>query len=441
MDRSGIRRLAVVGLAKNVGKTVAFNTLVRQAVRHGRRVGMVSAGRDGEDRDAVFSWPKPAVPVPAGALVVTVDSRLQGACGGGDAWGGKGIRRGEGGCAGEDRYRSADPAWEILTGLGHATVLGAPVLARARRQIAVELVAPGGRQAVASAVQAMLQAGAQLVLVDGAVNRVASAHPEVADGVVLAVGAAAAPAGEAGLAGLLEAAAWQAELFRLPALSAPEGVAGRKTPAETEHLRRFFGTCPLFSPQPGGTVAACWVFPDEAGGAGTMVREWRAPTTFDLAEELADAAAHAAVQAPAQPPGWRQITGTAGGRGSRQDVILAVSGAVHDGLVQALARRGVRGLLVAADPSRILASPVACRRFVAQGGRLAVWKRPSLLAVTVNPFNPGGRSFPAGFFFEAVARAVRPVPAFDLVADLVSAGGTGQDRDPSEPGNEGLAWA
>ena len=47
------RRLALVGLAKNTGKTEALATLLRELEQQGRRVGVTSVGRDGEERDVI----------------------------------------------------------------------------------------------------------------------------------------------------------------------------------------------------------------------------------------------------------------------------------------------------------------------------------------------------------------------------------------------------
>src|ERR1019366_1547061 len=49
------RRLALVGLAKNTGKTVALATLLRELESEGRRVGVTSGGRDGEDHDLMHA--------------------------------------------------------------------------------------------------------------------------------------------------------------------------------------------------------------------------------------------------------------------------------------------------------------------------------------------------------------------------------------------------
>jgi hypothetical protein len=69
--------VAVMGMAKNTGKTVALNHLLAQAAADDVAVGLTSIGRDGEERDAVFNFPKPPVSVWPGTVVATARSTLQ----------------------------------------------------------------------------------------------------------------------------------------------------------------------------------------------------------------------------------------------------------------------------------------------------------------------------------------------------------------------------
>ncbi|MFY9197102.1 MAG: hypothetical protein WAO25_06375, partial [Bacillota bacterium] len=45
---TGPRSVAITGLAKNSGKTVALNAIIRRAQDLGMQVGVASSGRDGE---------------------------------------------------------------------------------------------------------------------------------------------------------------------------------------------------------------------------------------------------------------------------------------------------------------------------------------------------------------------------------------------------------
>ena len=62
------RTVAVVGLAKNAGKTTVINHLLE---RIDGPVGLVSLGLDGEARDQLTGLPKPSVRPRAGTLVAS----------------------------------------------------------------------------------------------------------------------------------------------------------------------------------------------------------------------------------------------------------------------------------------------------------------------------------------------------------------------------------
>jgi hypothetical protein len=156
------KRLALVGLAKNTGKTETLAALLRELEKEGHRVGVTSVGRDGEERDVIDSRiAKPRVRLPAGSLVATTDSLLR---------------------------ASAIPH-ELLEATNVRTPLGRVLVARLRGAGAVEVAGPSAAADVRAASDAMLAHGAEQVLIDGAVDRRAASSPEVSDGLVIATGA------------------------------------------------------------------------------------------------------------------------------------------------------------------------------------------------------------------------------------------------------------
>jgi hypothetical protein len=159
---SGARRLALVGLAKNTGKTVALAALLRELEAEGRRVGVTSVGRDGEERDVIDSRiEKPRVRLAAGSLVATTDGLL----------------------------RASGLPHELLEETGMRTPLGRVSVARLRGAGAVEVAGPSSAAEVRMVSDAMLEHGAEQVLIDGAVDRRAASSPEVSDSLVLSTGA------------------------------------------------------------------------------------------------------------------------------------------------------------------------------------------------------------------------------------------------------------
>src|SRR5947209_18108534 len=71
-------RLALVGLAKNTGKTETLAAILAEHARAGVRVGVTSIGRDGEQHDVIDARiAKPAVKLQAGALVASTGPLLR----------------------------------------------------------------------------------------------------------------------------------------------------------------------------------------------------------------------------------------------------------------------------------------------------------------------------------------------------------------------------
>jgi hypothetical protein len=156
------RRLALVGLAKNTGKTVALTALLRELEAQGRPVGVTSVGRDGEERDVIDARiEKPRVHLAAGSLVATTDGLL----------------------------RASGIEHELLEEPGIRTPLGRVLIARLRAPGTIEVAGPSAAGDVRGVSYAMLSHGAERVLIDGAVDRRAASSPDVSDGLVVATGA------------------------------------------------------------------------------------------------------------------------------------------------------------------------------------------------------------------------------------------------------------
>lgn len=157
--------LAVVGLRKNTGKTVTLNHLLALAQSESLRVGMTSIGRDGEERDQVFDFPKPAVEVWPGMLVATA----------------------------RDTLARARCAFQVMDDTGQTSPMGDVVLVRVLERGQMEVAGPSRRSALQGVMTQLHQAGCQWVLLDGALGRSHHASPALAPAVVLATGAALGP--------------------------------------------------------------------------------------------------------------------------------------------------------------------------------------------------------------------------------------------------------
>ena len=151
--------VAVVGLAKNCGKTTVINHLLE---RLDGPVGVASLGLDGEHTDHLTGLPKPRVRPPAGSFVMTAEGL--------PSCGRVVLRTGIASAVGEIVVVSPDPG-------GAALVSG-----------------PARLHDLDRAVEQMRCLGAATVLLEGALGRLGPAAPARADAVIVAAGAAAARA-------------------------------------------------------------------------------------------------------------------------------------------------------------------------------------------------------------------------------------------------------
>lgn len=184
------RRLALVGLAKNTGKTETLAALLRELHARGRRVGVTSVGRDGEERDVIdIRIEKPRVELCAGSLVATTDALL----------------------------RAGAIPHEIVSETGVRTPLGRVLIARLLTHGTIEVAGPSAAADVREVCDTMLAHGAEQVLIDGAIDRRAASSPAVSDGLVMSTGAALHEEIEQVVARTRDAV----ELVRLPELEKP----------------------------------------------------------------------------------------------------------------------------------------------------------------------------------------------------------------------------
>ena len=180
------RRLALVGLAKNTGKTETLAAILRELAERKTCVGVTSIGRDGEQHDVIDARiDKPRIVLQAGSLVASTDALV----------------------------RASGLAHERLAQTGVRTPLGEVVIARLAERGAVEVAGPSAAEDLREVSEAMLAFGAEQVLIDGSIDRRAASSPAVADGLVIATGAVLSEDIEEVVAATRDAV----DLVRLPA--------------------------------------------------------------------------------------------------------------------------------------------------------------------------------------------------------------------------------
>jgi hypothetical protein len=156
---SPARRIAVIGLVKNAGKTTVVNALMANVAQ---RFGLTSLGLDGERTDHLTGLAKPRIVPPSGTFVATTTGSLD-----------------------RSHYHL-----QTIEEMPFRTALGRVVIGIAGEHgEAIEVSGPTTLRQVRATADRLLELGAERVLVDGAINRLGSASPRVSDGLIMATGA------------------------------------------------------------------------------------------------------------------------------------------------------------------------------------------------------------------------------------------------------------
>lgn len=332
--QAGMPVVSVLGMAKNTGKTVTLNHLLEQAARRHVSVGLSSIGRDGEGTDAVFSNPKPPVTVWPGAVVATAA-----------------------GTRARSRVRT-----RLLGATGIHGPLGEVLLLQALEPGEMEVAGPSHGRDQLTIVDRLRQCGVDQILLDGALGRSQHASPALADGVVLATGAAVG----GGLGDVL-----RKTLDRLAVLEI--GVAGEGLLGSTQSLFAGRGVG-LLGPSDE------WL--------------WRAPmASLNAAEALL---AHAT-------PAVRTV---------------AVTGAVGTRLwaaLMALAARAPGLRLLVEDGTRLFVGTRELAAFAQRGGCVLARRPIRVAGVTVSPFSPLGGHLDARELLHEARTALAPRLVVDVM--------------------------
>jgi hypothetical protein len=330
-----MRTLAVMGMAKNTGKTVALNHLLAQAAADGVAVGLTSIGRDGEERDAVFDFPKPPVTVWPGTVVATARSTLQ----------------------------RAHLRHKFIDATGVDSPMGEIVLVKALEGGDMEVAGASRSHGQQHVIQLLRQCGAELVLLDGALGRSQHASPALADGVVLATGAALG----GGMADVL-----RKTNERLALLGIAQADAA--------------------------TTALCG---DLFDGAGVALWSRAGKPLFNAPIASLNAGAALLAQADALLADAHPDAGIA---------TVACTGAVGRSLWHAfetLAARHPGLTVVVAEGTRLFVESNDLAALARHGARLVALRPIHIAGITLNPFSPLGGHFDAAAF-TAAARAAWP---------------------------------
>lgn len=306
--------LSIVGMAKNAGKTTALNYILEEAMDEGMLLGVTSTGRDGESSDLVTGTEKPRVFLDAGTLV-SVPTQL---------------------------YEMADAGLEILKMTDYSTAIGDLMICRVADSGYVQIAGPLNIQAHKKLCREMLDMDAEMILIDGAIDRKSIAAPEASDAIILATGAVLSRS----LKKVVEETAHTVNLYTLPVEDNPEIRRILEESGEGEKILTI-------STQETGRKVT---LPDIQTGLG--------------ASRYLDEAIGAETE------------------------YLYIPGALTKNVLADIHPKKLKQVIILTkDPTRIFIDVHSWQQMVKRGLRVKVLANIEVAAVTVNPFSPQGYAF------------------------------------------------
>ncbi|MDO4744946.1 MAG: hypothetical protein Q4B18_00155 [Bacillota bacterium] len=326
------KTISIVGMAKNAGKTTALNYLIEEAMDEGIVLGITSTGRDGESTDLVTGTDKPRVFLDADTIV-SVPTQL---------------------------YELADAGLEILRMTDYGSSLGQIMLCRVVSSGYVQIAGPVINASHEKMCEEMLQLGAELVLIDGAIDRKSIAAPGTSDAIILSTGAVLSRS----MKKVIEETAHTVGLYRLPCLE-----DGKDKDIILEHL----GEERLMTVGNGQVRML-----DRSTGLG--------------AGKFLD------------------------GQIDESTEYIFVPGAFTQSVVADINPKKLKKItFVLKDPTKIFIDSVSWGQLRKRGLTVKVLENINVAAITVNPTAPGGYAFEHEALLKGMQEAIADIPVIDVM--------------------------
>ena len=324
------KRISIVGMAKNAGKTTALNYLIEEAMDEGITLGITSTGRDGEGTDVVTGTDKPRVFLDTDTIV-SVPKQL---------------------------YEMADAGLEIVKMTDYGSSLGQIMLCRVVDSGYVQVAGPVINAQHVEMCEEMLRLGADLVLIDGAIDRKSIAAPGTSDAIILSTGAVLSRK----MSKVVEETAHTVNLYRLP-----NREDGRERDLLTEE-----------------NIEQISLIRD--GQLVTLDRSTGLGAGKFLDSKIDDKVTH-----------------------------VFVPGAFTHSIVADINPKKLRNItFVLKDPTKIFIGTMMWNQFRKRGLNIKVLENINVAAITVNPTSPGGYAFDHEELVKAMQEAIPDIPVIDV---------------------------
>jgi hypothetical protein len=324
--------IAIVGLAKNAGKTVTLNYLIEEAYEHNILLGLTSTGRDGERLDLVTDTEKPTIFVVEGTLIATARSLIE----------------------------TGDAGLEILEVTEFTSPLGHITLCRVKEEGTVQLAGPTNSKDAIKIRDKLLAYGAELVLLDGAIDRKAVSAPGVTDACVVSTGAV--------LSRDIRKVVWQTSYF-ITILTLPKVTDSRMLEMGKELT------------------------------SSSVIDDQYQIITPDVKTSLGKVNQLMAVV-------------------NEKTKYVYLSGAVTTAMMKALMMGKHKPTLLIDNGTQIFSDYFNFNSLVKKGLKIEVLQPIEVKGITVNPVAPVGYSFDSETFVEKIKEAVGDIPVIDVLGGI-----------------------
>ena len=326
------KTISIVGMAKNAGKTTTLNYLIEEAMDEGIVLGVTSTGRDGESTDLVTGTDKPRVFLETDTIV-SVSTQL---------------------------YELAEAGLEILRMTEYGSSIGQIMLCRVVNSGYVQIAGPVINASHSKMCEEMLELGAQLVLIDGAIDRKSIAAPETSDAIILSTGAVLSRS----MKKVIEETAHTVGLYRLPCLEDGE---------DKDNIINHLGEEKLML----------------AGGGKIRLLD---RTTGLGAGKFLD------------------------GEIDETTEYIYIPGAFTQSVVSDINPAKLKNItFVLKDPTKIFIDSVLWGQLRKKGLKVKVLENIEVAAITVNPLAPGGYAFEHEALLRGMQEAITDIPIIDVM--------------------------
>lgn len=326
------KTVSIVGMAKNAGKTTALNYIIEEAIDEGIILAITSTGRDGESTDLVTGTDKPRVFLDEGMLV-SVPTQL---------------------------YDLADAGLEILEKTKFRSSIGQILICKVVESGYVQVAGPVSIAESKKLCERMIDYGAELVLIDGAIDRKSIASPDTSDAIIISTGAV---------------------LSR----------SMKKAVSETVHVVELYGL-PCIKDEKIIEIVKNDKYRDKI----TLIGKDKKVETLDLKTGLNNS----------------QYIDEA----IKDDTeYIYIPGAFTKSVISSISIKKLKNIkFLLKDPTKIFIDAITFPKMCKKGLKIEVLDNIKVAAITVNPYAPAGYVFDHKEFQEAMEARISDIPVIDV---------------------------